>query len=100
MAHPRPHLWTGFAVEKNQLGGLSCKILAWAAAGLIPTGTGDLNGLAPAVIETINSYMEAPAAHLLEFGFGPEMAIRGGLHLLKKVTITTALARVLGEWPF
>ncbi len=80
-------------------GGFSEKFSVWAAPGLIPAGAGDLNGLAPAVIEAVNRYMESPSAGLLEFGFRPARAIGRGLHLLQQILITIALTRILGEWP-
>ena len=48
---------TQVETEINYLGGLAQK-LARAAPGPIPTGAGDLNGLAPAEIEAFHRYME------------------------------------------
>jgi hypothetical protein len=84
---------------KKLAGGFTEKVLAWRAPRLIPTGAGDLNGLAPAIIEALNRYMKSPPAELLEFGFPPVRPIRRGLHLLHQMVITIA-PRVLGEWPW
>ena len=65
-----------------------------------PNGTGDLNRLAPAGIEAVNRYMKLPSAGVLEFGFCPTRAIGRSLHLLQQKSITPALPRVLGEWPY
>jgi hypothetical protein len=86
-------------MEKNYLGGLARKSLAWAAPRLIPTGAGDPNGFPPAVLEAANRYMKSLLADLLQFGFRPARAIGRGLHLLKQMLITTALPRG-GEWPY
>jgi hypothetical protein len=45
-------------------------------------------------------YMKTPSAGLLEFGFRPVRGIGRGLHLLQQISITIALPRVLGEWPW
>ena len=93
-------IWGQVRLEKNYLGGLTRRFSAWRAARLIPTGAGDLNGLAPAVLEAINRYAKTLAAVILDFGFRPVRAIGRGLHLPQQVSITIALRRVLGEWPW
>jgi hypothetical protein len=98
-AHPARHLGTS-QMGKNSLGGFTRKSLAARAAGLIPTGAGDLNGLAPAVLEAALRYMKTPPASFLELGFRPVRAIRGGLHLPQQIFITSALRRILGKWPW
>jgi hypothetical protein len=67
---------------------------------LIPTGATRLNSLAPAVFEAANRYTKSPSADLLEFGFRRARAIGCGLHLFQQVSITIALRRVLGKWPY
>jgi hypothetical protein len=85
---------------KNSLGGLGEKIFSAAAPGLIPTGAASLNSLAPTVFEAAERYMKSPSAGLLEFGFRHARAIGCGLHLCQQVSITIALRRVLGKWPY
>ena len=63
----------------------------------MPTGAGDLIGLAPAVLEALDRYMKSPPAGLLEFGFRPARAIRRGLHLFKQILKTLALPRARRE---
>ena len=93
---PRRHLGPS-QIEKNYLGGLTRRFSAWRAARLIPTGAGDHNGLAPAVLEAINRYAKTLAAVILDFGFRPVRAVGRGLHFPQQVSITIALRRVLGE---
>jgi hypothetical protein len=80
--------------------GLARKFLVSRAPGLVPTGAGDLNGLPPAVIEAVNRHMEPVSADLLDFIFRTVREIRRGLHLPQQISITIALPRVLGKWPW
>jgi hypothetical protein len=90
-------IWGQVRLEKNYLGGLTRKISAWRAPRLIPTGAGDHNGLAPAVLEAVDRYMKPQSANFLVIGFPPGRAIRRRLHLLHQISITIALSRILGE---
>jgi hypothetical protein len=86
--------------EKNYPGGLARRLSAWRAARLIPTGAGGLNSFAPAALEAVNRYVESPLAGFLDFGFRPVRTIPRRLHFLQQISITSALPRVLGEWPW
>jgi hypothetical protein len=101
-AQPVRHVWTSknqLQTGKNSLGVLVKKFLAWTAPGTIPTGAGDFNGLAPAVLEAFNGYLKLMSANLLEFGFRPGRALGRGLHSLQQKLVATALPLVLREWP-
>ena len=91
-------IWGRVRSEKNYLAGLTRRFSR--AARLIPTGAGDLNGLAPAVPEAFKPHAKTPAAVFLDFGFRPVRAIWRRLHLPQQISITIALPRVLGEWPW
>ena len=98
-AHPSAP-FGGESDRKKLRGGISEKIFGVAAAGLIPSGSADLNGFAPAVIEAASRYMKTLSAGVFEFGFRPVRAIGRGLHLPQQISITITLPRVLGEWPW
>ena len=92
-------IWGWVRSKKKYLGGFTRKFLAGWAAGLIPTGAADLNGLAPAVIEAVNCYAKAVSAKCFVFGFPLGRAIRRGPHLLQQISVTSAFPGVLGKWP-
>ena len=98
-AHPRRHLGTS-QIGKNYLGGLTKRFSAWRAARLIPKGPGGLNSVAPAILEAINRYVKMLSAVFLHCGFRPARTIWRSLHFPRQISITSALPRAPGEWPW